>query len=357
MRLLSLDVLRAIAVLMVIVRHTDYAWGTCLEPVRRGGWVGVDLFFVLSGFLVSGLLFREFDETGSMRPLRFLVRRGWKIYPAFWALIVVMNWGRFDFSRTLAELTFVQSYVEHRWCEHTWSLAVEEHFYLLLPFFLLALSKDRFAALPRIVLAIMGALLLARSINALRPFSYQTHLFPTHLRLDGLFFGVLLAYWHRAWPEYRVWGRTHARSLVALGAVLLTPAFLMNLEAVPALYTYWMTAHILGCGAILTGLVCGGIPENALTKTLGKIGAYSYSIYLWHVVVLIWIAPRLGVQSLPLLVAGCVAVGAAMSFLIERPFIWLRERLTPAGPRPPRAKFNEGGAFGASASGLSQVLR
>ncbi|HVX61281.1 MAG TPA: acyltransferase [Pirellulales bacterium] len=330
MRLLSLDVLRGIAVLLVIVRHCDAAWGAWLAPIRRGGWVGVDLFFVLSGFLVSGLLFREFEREGSIKPVRFLVRRGWKIYPAFWALIAVMNLGRFDFSRTLAELAFVQSYVEHRWCEHTWSLAVEEHFYLLLPFFLLTLSKDRFAALPRIVFAIMAGLLLARCVNGLRPFSYQTHLFPTHLRLDGLFFGVLLAYWRHSWPEFNVWGKNNAKGLIALGVVLLIPAFVLNVEMVPALYTYWLTAQTLGCGAILTGLVCGGIPENLFTKGLGKVGTYSYSIYLWHVPVIVVVSPALGFESVWLIVGCCIGLGAAMSRLIESPFLWLRERMTPA---------------------------
>lgn len=330
MRLLSLDVLRAIAVLLVIVRHSDAAWGTWLAPLRRGGWVGVDLFFVLSGFLVSGLLFREYRRYGSIRPVRFLVRRGWKIYPAFWALIVAMNWRHFDFSRTLAELTFEQSYVAHRWCEHTWSLAVEEHFYLLLPFLLLALAKTRFAALPRLVFAIMAGLLAARCVNALQPFSYQTHLFPTHLRLDGLFFGVLLAYWYDSWPEFRTWGKENAKALIALGAVLMIPPFLLNVEMAPVLYTVWLSAQILGCGAILVGMVCGGVRENLLTRGLGKIGAYSYSIYLWHAIVIVEIAPWLGCESLPLVMLCCVGLGAAMSQLIETPCLRLREWLTPA---------------------------
>lgn len=330
MRLLSLDVLRGIAVLLVIVRHSDAAWGGWLAPVRRGGWIGVDLFFVLSGFLVAGLLFREFDRNGSINPFRFLVRRGWKIYPAFWVLIAFMNLGRFDLSRTFAELSFLQSYLEHRWCEHTWSLAVEEHFYLLLPFLLLALSKSRFAPLPRIVFTVMAALLAARCINGLRPFSYQTHMFPTHLRLDAPLFGVLLAYWHRSWPEYRAWCKSNSRGLIALGAVLLAPAFVLNVEMAPALYTYWLTAQTVGCGAILCGAVYGGVPENLLTRPLGKIGAYSYSIYLWHATVIVVIAPMLGIKSLALIVLCCIGLGATMSRLIESPFLWLRDRLTPA---------------------------
>lgn len=329
MRLLSLDVLRGIAVLLVIVRHSDAAWNTWLSPIRRGGWVGVDLFFVLSGYLVSNLLFREFETTGTIKPARFLIRRGWKIYPAFWVLIAVaIACFGFNSSKTLAELLFVQSYVTNRMFDHTWSLAIEEHFYLILPFFLMVLARTRFASLPRIVFAIMVSLLVARCINGMQPFAYQTHVFPTHLRLDGLFFGVLLAYWHRSWPAFKAWGADNSRGLIALGLVLLTPNFLFNVEALPALYTYWLTANILGGGAILVGIVCGGVRENWLTRTLGIIGVYSYSIYLWHGMAVVEIAPRLGLdQSIVSVVSISVLLGMVMARIVESPCLWLRDRV------------------------------
>src|SRR5215471_3658603 len=79
----SLDALRCIAVLLVLGLHLPYyrVWGTL-------GWIGVDLFFVLSGFLISGLLFQEYKKTGSINFKRFLIRRGLKIYPSFYLLIV-----------------------------------------------------------------------------------------------------------------------------------------------------------------------------------------------------------------------------------------------------------------------------
>lgn len=330
MRLLSLDVLRGIAVLLVIVRHSDAAWGTWMAPLRRGGWVGVDLFFVLSGFLVSGLLFREFEKTGEIRPARFLIRRGWKIYPAFWLLIAVTPWitpfgSGGPWSRTAAELSFMQSYLPRRWWPHTWSIAVEEHFYLLLPFVLVPLAKTRFAALPRIVFAIMGALLVAKCFNGLRPFSEQTHLFPTHLRLDGLFFGVLLQHWYRTWPAFRAWGARDAKALIAGGCLLLAPSFVVNVEQVTALHTYWLTANILGSGVILIGLVCGGIRENAVTKLIGWIGFYSYSIYLWHNFAVSGVAPALGIDSVLFNVFAAVILGVATSKLIEQPCLRLRD--------------------------------
>ena len=101
------------------------------------GWVAVDVFFVLSGFLVSGLLFQEVAQTGTASPGRFLIRRGFKIYPAFWVMIAVtIFWiwhrgGTISGMQVLSELFYFQNY---GWAVsfHTWSLAVEEHFYFLL---------------------------------------------------------------------------------------------------------------------------------------------------------------------------------------------------------------------------------
>lgn len=90
----AIDALRALAVLLVIGRHVGLvteeppeAFSPWLQVWIRGGWVGVDLFFVLSGYLVSGLIFREHGRTGGFRPLHFLGRRGFKLYPGFWLLI------------------------------------------------------------------------------------------------------------------------------------------------------------------------------------------------------------------------------------------------------------------------------
>src|SRR3989442_1608498 len=96
-RVRSLDMLRAIAVLLVIGHHSGYAGQGLAAPLaavmsiwNRSGWMGVDLFFVLSGFLVSGLLFRERRLHGRIRLGHFLIRRGLKIYPAFYAYLAVV---------------------------------------------------------------------------------------------------------------------------------------------------------------------------------------------------------------------------------------------------------------------------
>jgi peptidoglycan/LPS O-acetylase OafA/YrhL len=195
----QIDILRAIAVFLVLGRHIS----TCPPEISRtvhgvtetwirGGWIGVDLFFVLSGFLVSGLLFREYDRFGKIDAKRFLIRRGFKIYPPFWLLILttvvlsLLRGKEVEGQRVAAELLFVQNYLPGVWI-HTWSLAVEEHFYILLAFGFLLLAKfgkkDPFSATPVFFAGIAVLCLALRFAAASRhSYDYTLHLFPSHLR-------------------------------------------------------------------------------------------------------------------------------------------------------------------------------
>ncbi len=115
---------------------------SALDLWLRVGWIGVDLFFVLSGFLVSGLLFREYGRLGEVHAGRFLVRRGLRIYPAFYAFLLstAIATGTIGTRQFVAEAAFVQNYIPGLW-DHTWSLAVEEHFYFLLALVVAALVR------------------------------------------------------------------------------------------------------------------------------------------------------------------------------------------------------------------------
>jgi peptidoglycan/LPS O-acetylase OafA/YrhL len=214
---------------------------------------------------------------------------------------------------------------------------VEEHFYILLPLLLLALQKDKFEALPRIVLAVCLGVLACKGINYFRPFSFATHYTPTHLRIDALLFGTLLAYWHRYWPAFTHYCRERSGILLACGAALLVPPFLADIHFNPLCTSVWMTALYLGSGLILMSLVAGGVPTNFATRGLGFVGKYSYSIYLWHVVVTDFVVPLLGLEgALAVWIAQAIsiALGAALSELVETPMLLLRDQLT--APRASR---------------------
>jgi peptidoglycan/LPS O-acetylase OafA/YrhL len=265
-RLVSLDFLRGIAILMVLLSHMPMSvplvafpeevhW--LMKPVFTGGWSGVDLFFVLSGFLIANLLFAGYEKHNDLRLGRFLTRRGLKIWPPYALLLL----GTFIFLLFNLSGDFVlrvdqaaryltpfclhfQNYTgPNGFIGHTWSLAVEEHFYLMLPLLLAGMvrlnrkkdvSAQRtgimvFDKLPRVFLYTAVACLAMRVIIALQAeeFSYLLHLWPTHLRIDSLFADVVLAYTLKRYPSVAP-TLSRYRKLLGLvgGAIFLLPMYL-----------------------------------------------------------------------------------------------------------------------------------
>lgn len=344
----SLDVLRAIAVLLVLGRHH-----TGNDLLHRVGWIGVDLFFVLSGFLVSGLVFDEVRRTGTFRPWRFLVRRGFKIYPSFYVLIVVSavymyvtGW-EMGLMNHLAELFFFQSYHEALW-PHTWSLAVEEHFYFLLVVavvvLLLARLRLTWKWLVLIAIGVFVCCLSLRILALVEPVAgIRFRLFATHLRLDSMMAGVLLAAWYRYRPIS--FKRTfHRRSWFAWALMLLglTPALLHQVEH-PVVTTVGFTG-LWVAGAIAVGMAVLPVRKEergvftALLSGLAWIGGISYTTYLWHMFVLVGLNGldhttgwSFGEFDLLVYAVISVAVGWFMSLIVERPFLKIRERYFPRG--------------------------
>jgi peptidoglycan/LPS O-acetylase OafA/YrhL len=348
-RLLSIDVLRLVACLLVLGRHADWPEFTgplapFFETWYTGGWAGVDLFFVLSGFLIGGLLFVELKRTGTIRVGRFLIRRGWKIYPAFYVMIAftvffttVKRIVPFSWYNTLSEVFFVQNYCGHLSLQ-TWSLAVEEHFYLLLPFLLLAI-RQHLNLLPWVV-AFAALFCLSVRIAIGLP---GAHIY-THARIDSLLFGVLLAYGYHVHPaaflqfaqRYRGW-------LLALGLAIVAPAFVVDHDTTPWISTIGFTMLYVGSGLILTAAIAREWKPTRSVVFFARLGTYSYSIYLWHGVVLFWGIPiveqAVGVTfnrwfATALFMIGSVALGVLMGRMIEVPCLRLRERLTRATFRP-----------------------
>lgn len=361
-RLAGLDLLRFLAVVLVLGRHMEAAPATWPAPLRmpldiwrQGGWVGVDLFFVLSGFLVSGLLFSDYRARGVLGIGRFYMRRAWKIYPPFFVLIAVtavltLAWGRrIEPGRLLAEVFFVQSYLAGMW-NHTWSLAVEEHFYILLPLALTVLLRwgqsTRSPGRPILLAAALVALgaLAGRVVNwHLRPsYAHLTHLFPSHLRLDSLFFGVAIAYAYHFHPAGFCRRLTPLRHfLIGCGFALLVPAFAFRLEDTPFVYTYGLTCFYVGSGMLLVGVLLSQVPAGRIVRTLAVLGGYSYSIYLWHMPVGAWGGrlmelggaggDHLFVARMAVYLLGSLALGVLMAKLVEVPALRLRNRWFPAG--------------------------
>jgi peptidoglycan/LPS O-acetylase OafA/YrhL len=203
-RLKELDFLRGIAIILVLLRHIPL-----LGLVTNMGWIGVDLFFVLSGFLVSGLLFKEYLKFDDLKPKLFLIRRGFKIYPIYYIfyipyLALIILKGHFDFRGFMSDMTFTQNYF-WGWgyaYQASWSLAVEEHFYFGLTFFLWLLLKRKptFIHKKGFVITIVSMLVLCLVLRLAANFIFETdsvRLFTmTQFRIDSLLSGVLVSHFY-----------------------------------------------------------------------------------------------------------------------------------------------------------------
>ena len=378
-RLPQLDFLRFVAIFLIIGHHiimpTEEAHR--LEPIANVwhtyGWTGVDLFFVLSGFLIGGLLFGEFRQSGKLDVRRFIIRRGFKIWPLYLGYVVlviglirheahVSGWQAIR--RAWPFYTHTQNYTMHSDLyvnfpvAHLWSLAVEEHFYLLLPLLLVFLTrrtpdvKRAIPLFPVAAVAVMIGCLAARALTFHQPFVPERHMWPTHLRMDSLAFGVLLAY---AWHYKREWIQPLLNRpgwLLAGGVGVL--ALIWPYLTIPEFNCITgYTVLYLAYGCILLACMASTLPEQqngllsgffrlAPCRFLAGIGFWSYSIYIAH----IWAGQMPSRwflnQNIPLnrelrwlivmllYLATSMLVGSVCGRLIEKPTLALRNRLFPA---------------------------
>jgi peptidoglycan/LPS O-acetylase OafA/YrhL len=355
-RNVQLDFLLGVAVLMVILHHTvifrPQGWQA---PLIRSGGIGVDLFFVLSGFLISGLLFSEYQRSGKIRFWRFAARRALKIYPAFYVLvlltIVIRIWSNSHdavlvLRGFLHDVFFVQSYFPGTY-GHFWSLSVEEHFYILLPLILYFMLRrrgpnedDPFHFLPPLFAIVAIVELVARLLTTLWiPFTPLTHAMATHLRIDSLLFGVLLSYWSLFHSE-RFWGFVSPRYplILGVGVLLITPMLEIHRDS-SWIFAYGFTLNYLGFGAIMLGLLAfplGSLPKivQGFFRAIAYIGVFSYSIYLWHIpwMLVLWKYNVIGLRYTGVFsyIGGAIVVGIVTSKLVEIPILRLRERLFPS---------------------------
>jgi peptidoglycan/LPS O-acetylase OafA/YrhL len=346
-RLASLDLLRFFAVSLVLLEHYPVP-----EIIFRYGWMGVDLFFVLSGFLVSGLLFSEYQRRGAADATRFLVRRGFKIYPPFWALIAAtcaalyLTHQRIPPKALACELLFLQNYGPGLWV-HTWSLAVEEHFYLLVALAFVAWRSPKVRSLVRrvghgpAVCAVPVGIVVLRCVSvALIPRRYKLIGYGTHMRIDALFSGCVLSYfyhWHA--KELEAFVRRFRVVLWVGGGLLLAPMAFFDMWS-PFVERIGFTAVYLAADALLLLTLHAPSLQGTLSgvpRWASALGRYSYATYLWHVpleaLVLKRWAPRLlsppSAHGFLLFGAASFAVGVALTRIIEAPSLALRDRLFP----------------------------
>jgi peptidoglycan/LPS O-acetylase OafA/YrhL len=352
-RTIELDFLRGIAIIAVMGYHFhNVDTGIRLIPILQYpfthfGREGVNLFFTLSGFLVGGLLLRQYADTGSIDARRFIVRRIFKIWPAYYVLIAFhVLAGRHPLDSFLVQnLTHLQNYLGTS-ISQTWSLAVEEHFYLFLPALLLVFARFRLTA--NAILAGLGAIcfivLIARSITVAEG-GIDAAFFQTQYRIDSLLAGVMLAavYWMK--PElYRSFAAQKGWLLAIVAVLVAWLAFATRHIALDESVGYTIQAIGYVALIVLTLEHSGELAKSWLFRVVAWVGVYSYGIYLWHSVafapadILIAKATAFGVPrlitwavALAFQAAIAISVGYATTRLVEFPFLRIRNALFPVG--------------------------
>lgn len=323
-RIPALDGLRGIAVGTIVLFHylaSEHGWALLagevpgiwrvtdpLSRITAFGWMGVDIFFALSGFLIGGILLDSRQQPGYFRV--FYTRRAYRILPLYFVLCLITvllyrsgitqgsathGWLFEDRLPWLAYVSFAQNVwmaqlgaMSSRMIDATWSLAIEEQFYLVLP---LLLWKIKGRAVPVLILA---GILLAPVLRALTwatadpSWRGQSIYLLTHTRMDALLIGVLVAW---------LWRQPHWAARAVLYRSSVTAAWLgLSVIIVTMALSGWhfTSAHLMTWGLSLIAIWCGALllialsqPESRITRVcltpwLGALGGIAYAVYLFH---------------------------------------------------------------------------
>jgi peptidoglycan/LPS O-acetylase OafA/YrhL len=355
-RVFGLDLLRCIAVLMVLLAHTRFLLRPLLPSLQAlsiFGFLGVELFFVLSGFLIGGIILRSFgDEPRGATLLTFWIRRWFRTLPNYYLFLLInlVLWALDGHSLhgLLPYAGFLQNLAWEcgAFFNESWSLAIEEWFYLLFPLLLLLASfakKDRrFAVAASLgVLFLLSTLARVVAVRVGDP-SWDAGIRKVVLyRLDALMLGVLGAFLRVRWPL--AWARAQLPGLLlggALFAIVAWSYYALNRNASFFARTWLFTLTSLAVLAFLPGLDAWRQARGVLAAGVQNVSLWSYSLYLCHLPVHHLLVSRfgdpellglsLGTARILGLTAAFVVLSIAVSALnyrvFERPAMNLRER-------------------------------
>jgi peptidoglycan/LPS O-acetylase OafA/YrhL len=356
----GLDLLRAFAIIVVVIYHAGIMGFPMPGHVHRWGWIGVDLFFVLSGYLIGGQLLAPLARGQAINLKRFFARRALRIMPAYFVILAIYvflpSWR--EYSETTPWWEFVisiQNIGLHGGTafSHAWSLAVEDQFYLALPFILILVNRWPRAAIIVPCSIVVGGILLRIFLAHQNPAAdvgvsfrgFQTWIYyPTWTRLDPLVLGVVLAaiekfrlqWWNRL-TDFAIWLWLPGLALIVYALWLGEGDYLMITATVSQ-----FPILAFGFAALL---VCAVSPRSILRRVkipgAAFIASIAYSAYLVqklviHAVAQICVGHDIEPTSATALIGVEICVYAAATilfFTVERPFLQLRKRITPRRSR------------------------
>jgi len=355
-----LDILRAVAISWVMLFHGRVlGCGSPAPTLAAWGWMGVDLFFVLSGYLITRQLLRDSQDGRNPDALRFYSLRAFRILPVYAVVLgiylllpMLRETPRMQPAWQFATFTenLLIDYSSDKAFSHVWSLCVEEQFYLLMPVALAFACRGRMRLRAWFLfcgILLVGLLMRNESWQAYREWPgeppiyryFEKIYYPGYNRMDGLLAGVAAACLHHFHP--RIWSRLMAEplGLLALTALLATATwalFLDRFSMSAALFGYPVLSLASGSLLLLCCALDQALPRFRLpgAATLARL---AFSLYLSHKLVMAAVktrlAPAFGMHGTLLLLTYVVCillVGALLYFLVERPFLRLRDRLLKA---------------------------
>ena len=355
LRFPTLDLLRLVAIGMTVLAHTPNLVLKVpgLASTRNALWMGVDLFMLISGWLLGGQLLRE-DERGPMSPWRFYFKRWMRTLPPYYFMLLTLYFlpgapefhGPQSWKVILTHLTFTQVYGGDLRYMISWSLCVEEHFYLVLPLVVLLLRKVR--SLPIALLLTFALEAVAVGSRFANFDANETIPFLPHERSHGLFLGLLFALMYQRHPL--VWERLgRMATLLGVVGIVGTIAVLVTVPPPPSRWMF-IAAPTLGTwtfAMVFIPCVHGSSAWSRFSfRGLTYLGGLTYAIYLTHNVLprsLVEMMGGAGTLKGMLWRFICMA-GAALfvHHLVERPFLAIRQRLLARSPNatngPPQGR-------------------
>jgi peptidoglycan/LPS O-acetylase OafA/YrhL len=340
----ALDGVRGIAISVVVLFHVDGLPFT-------GGFVGVDVFFVLSGFLITSLLYEEWSRASTIALGSFYARRALRILPPlvlmtsasllFAAMLGARGRAGEMLATVIKAFAFVANWfnafvvLSHQALGHVWSLSIEEQFYLVWPIVLLTMLRrgwTRWAIGGLLIVASLGSA-CARALYWAGGAGFFRAYYSTDSRVDGLLLGslaALLVAW-RVGPRSCV-GIAVQNALATLALVSVVVISLVASVSSNWIYDFGLLLLNVGIAVLLSCLVTSPWTVLRAILELGPVvwlGRISYGVYLWHVPTF-WAADQIGWSSYVLgrLVPAAIAIliAAASFYLVERPLLRLRSR-------------------------------
>jgi peptidoglycan/LPS O-acetylase OafA/YrhL len=369
-RLPGLDLLRAVAIAWVMIYHasnfdlvSDRPWYVAY------GWMGVDLFFALSGYLIAGQLLRPWARGEAPNYSHFFARRLLRTLPAYLVVVglyflfpVLREWNRIlPLWRYLTFSLNVGASPGGATFSHAWSLCVEEQFYLVFPLAVALLARRPTAA--KVVGAVIALVVLGMALRgwlwlhnvATRPFDIASKpspgaymaliYYPTWSRLDDLLGGISVALIQVFRPRW--WAALSGRGnlVLALGLAGIAATMWVFPDQIGGFFAAVLGFPLLAISMALL-VVAAAAPGSLIGRYAvpgaGALAAGAYSLYLshkaaYHLVILwsaAWPQAAKGL-ALPVALAAALAVGAALYWLVERPFLKLRDRFRDPARAPP----------------------